>query len=184
MPNLPLLIDAEDAVEFYQANPTRTDAVTAYIVGILSEEGMTNREIREALNIHKVYTVTHFKRAGSCLSQDELNLWHSNPTRITLGHVRAIAKLGRSKREEMLRRLLSSHVPVSQFERMARGEEEQQDSDMKVYERQLEETLGRGITISFNPANQYGKLTLDFHSLEDLDELVSKLGFSGEDEFY
>ncbi len=71
----------------------------AYVVAFLSGEGRSNSQIREDLGIEKVYTVTHLKRAGT-LSEEELTLWLRNPRKITLGHVRAVAKLPFSKREK------------------------------------------------------------------------------------
>ncbi len=183
MEHLPFLTDAQEAVDFYQTNPTCTDAAKAYVVALLSNEGFSNRAIRSALNIDKVYTVTHLKRVGLALSETELALWHKNPTRITLGHVRAIAKLPRQEREKMLRKLLARKTPVHQFEAIAQGNSEQRDVDIKRYEERMAEILGRPVKIRYNNAKQSGSLCLDFFTLEDLDHLSTSLGFQAQDYF-
>lgn len=74
MNNLPYLIDADEAIEYYKSKSDLTDAEKAYVVAILSQEGYSNKSIRQSLGIEKVYTVTHLKRAGASLSESELNL--------------------------------------------------------------------------------------------------------------
>lgn len=181
MSNLPYLIDADEAIEYYKGKSDLTDAEKAYVVAILSQEGYSNKSIRQSLGIDKVYTVTHLKRAGTSLSESELNLWHKNPTRITLGHVRAIAKFPASKREDLLRNLLTKRIPVHKFESLAQGKDEDRDTDIKRYELIMGEVLGRQIKIRFNQAKRSGSLTLDFYDLDDLDHISRCLGFKAED---
>jgi ParB family chromosome partitioning protein len=174
---LPLLVDAEDAIDYAKSNRMTNDALLAWIVATLSREGYLNRDIREVLVISEVYRVTHLKRVGLALSEDEMELWHQNPKRITLGHVRAIWKLPRKEREKMLRNLLLVKTPVSEFERIARGEGEERDCDIERFETLMGETLGRKVSIHYKKAKQTGTLTLDFFTLDDLEEVASKLGF-------
>lgn len=182
MNDFPLLFDADDAINHYISNQNRTDAELAYIVATLSKDGYKNKAIREALGIKNVYTVTHLKRAGTNLTEKELILWHKNPYRITLGHVRAIALLPQQKREELLRRLLSKKIPVHRFESIAQGKAEPNENpDIKRYEQLMSEVLGRNIAISYNPAKRSGTLTLNFYSLDDLDDVSGKLGFKSEE---
>jgi ParB family chromosome partitioning protein len=175
---LPLLLDAEEAIDYARSNPMTSDAVRAWIVAILSREGYANGDIREALGIGPVYAVTHLKRVGLALSEDEMELWHQNPRRITLGHVRAIWKLPRAEREEMLRGLLRVKTPVSEFERIAKGEQDEHDCDIKRFETLMGEVLGRNIRIQYKKATQTGTLTLDFFTLDDLDDVAKKLGYA------
>lgn len=181
MDNLPFLVDADEAIDYYNSKNDLTDAERAYVVAMLSRDGYSNKAIRETLNIDKVYTVTHLKRAGTSLSESELSLWHKNPSRITLGHVRAIAKFPQSKREEMLRNLLTKRTPVHQFESIAQGKTDDRDTDIKRYELIMGEVLGRQIRIRFNPAKRSGSITLDFFGLDDLDHISRSLGFKAED---
>ena len=111
------------------------------------------------------------------LSDDELTLWHNNPKRITLGHVRAIAKLSQSKRERLLRGLLAKKTPVRQFEQLAKGEEVNQGTDIKRYELLMGEALGRPIKIQYNASKRTGTVTLRFFNLDDLDVISKAQGF-------
>lgn len=183
MDHLPYLMDQQEAVDFYLDNPTCSDAAKACVVAFLSKEGLSNRAIRAVLNIDKVYTVTHLKRVGLALTEAELALWHKNPTRITLGHVRAIAKLPQNEREKMLRKQLARKTPVHQFESIAQGNTEQRDADINRYQDRMAEVLGRPVKIRYNNAKQSGSLSLDFFTLEDLDQLASALGFQAQDYF-
>jgi len=178
--HLPLLIDAEEAIQFYKAQPSLTDAAKAYAIGLISNDGYSNSEIREALEIDKVYAVTHLKRAGTQLSLDELELWHNNPSKNTLGHVRAIAKLNREKREPLLRNLLANKCSVAEYEAIGRGRETDKDVDIKRFEQLMSERLGRDIKIQYNKGKQYGRITLGFFTLDDLDDITEKLGYSPE----
>lgn len=181
MNNLPLLLDASEAITHYKKTTEKTDAEAAYVVGILSKEGYSNRKIREALDIPHVYTVTHLKRAA-LLTDEELSLWHKNPTRITLGHVRAIAKFPPGEREKLLRNLLAKKVPVFQFEQLAQGRVESgKDTDIKRYETLMSEVIGRPVKIKFNNARQTGSITLDFYSIDELDDIAKQLKFDPSD---
>lgn len=177
---LPLLLDAEEAVDYARSNRITKDAVLAWIIAILSRDGYTNGDIREALDMGPVYLVTHLKRVGLALSEDEMELWYQNPVRITLGHVRAIWKLPRAEREKMLRNLLLVKTPVSEFERIARGERDERDYDIKRFETLMSEALGRTIRIQYKKATQTGSLTLDYFTLDDLEDVAKKLGYSPE----
>lgn len=181
MSTLPYLIDADEAIKYYKGKTDLTDAEKAYVVAMLSKEGRSNKDIRKLLGIDKVYTVSHLKRVGTCLTESELNLWHKNPSRITLGHARAIAKLPTWKREELLRSLLTKRTPVQKYEAIAKGNGDDRDTDIKRYERVMGDVLGRQINIRFNPAKHSGSVTLDFFGLDDLDHISRLLGFKPED---
>lgn len=178
MPMLPLLIDTQDALHFLASTPDMNDAQRAYLIAFLSREGWTNRQIRGQLGIDKVYTLTHFKRVGLALSDLEFQLWDKNPERITLGHLRCLCHLSSQKREPLLRSLLVQRVSVAKLQLRLREHQGTNDADIRLYERQMEDVLGRGIKITFDPLRQSGKLTLDFFGLDDLDQLTAKLGFT------
>lgn len=177
MKSLPLILSREDAINYYKSTSHITDAEKSYVVRILSEEGLSNKCIRQALNIQKVYTVTHYKRAGTALSDDEIELWMNNPSQITLGHVRAIAKIPRLKREPLLRELLAKKISVHQYEMIAQGKREESNTDVKTYAQGMEDQLGRPVSIQYNAKKCSGTLTLGFYGLEDLDDVGESLGY-------
>jgi ParB family chromosome partitioning protein len=183
---LPILLDSEEAIDYYQKHPSCTDAVKSYIVGFLHNEGLTNPDIRSALGL-KVYQVTHLKRVGTSLTESELETWHKNPRSITLGHLRAIAKFPYNERIKLLDDLKAgkekkkkgkkSAKSVSAFEAKARGEAETKDADIKRYEELMQEVTGRVTKIKYNATKQSGSITLDFFSLDSLDDISKALGF-------
>lgn len=177
----PLLLDKAEAIAFYQENSLISDAVTAYIVGLCSKEGLTNKEIRESLNIDKVYTVTHYSRVGKNLTEEELMLWHKNPHRLTLGHMRAICKLPSLERNRLMRHALTRPIPVSEFERIARGDNAQHDTDIKRYQNLMSDVIGHPVAIKYNAATGRGSLTLEFFNLDELDKFAELLGFNSKD---
>lgn len=180
---LPYFVDKEEAIDYYHAQTNKNDALKAYIVGFLSKEKMSNKNIRSALGIEQVYTVTHLKRAGTRLSEDELTLWFNNPEKISLGHVRAIAKLEQPKREPLLRELLVKRIPVQNYESLARGEEEERDVDIKRLEELIASQLGREVSISYSSRKKTGTISLGYYQLDDLDRIISKLGFKADSDF-
>lgn len=180
---LPFVVDEKEAIAFYLNHPNLNDAQKAFLIGFLSREGFTNKRIREALGINKVYTVTHYKRVGTSLTENELILCSKNPGRITLGHMRAIAKLPAPQREKMLRGLLATKKSVHEFELMAQGKQLNNDVDIKRFTTRMSEVIGRPVDISFNHTKGKGKLVLDFYSIEDLDNLSSRLGYNSSEDF-
>lgn len=177
---LPFLTDSQDALDFLRDTPDITDPQRAYVIAFLSRKGWTNRQIRSHLGIDKVYTLTHFKRVGLALSDIEFNLWEKNPERITLGHLRVVCHLKPIVREPLLRKLLAQRQSVSKLHGLVRGQVQHSSADIKRYENQMEDVLGRAVRIQFDAARQCGKLTLDFYGLDDLDVVATALGFKSE----
>ena len=183
MHRLPLLLDDEEALDFFHSQARPSDPIKAHVIRVLAKEGYKNRHIREALGINKVYTVTHLLRVGIALSDDEMELWHKNPGRITLGHLRAIIKLKRNTREALIRKLLVSRTPVHQLEALAKGQNQKQDIDIEKFARTMSEVTGRPTSVRFSKRKKTGTLTLSFYNLDDLDDLCEKLGYRPQDEF-
>ena len=177
MTYLPLFMDANEALDHHMKASSLTDAERALVVGTLSKAGYTNQKIRAVLNIPHVYTVTHLARVGKSLSIDELNLWYKNPKRITLGHLRAIAKMPRPQREALMRELLTRKIAVHKFEALARDGVESVDVDIRRYEELMGDAIGRNVKISFDQAKRSGSICLGFFGLDDLDNISEMLGF-------
>ncbi len=177
MRDFPYLIDADDAINYYRKHTDSTDAEKAYIVRLLSKANYSNKKIRESLGIKKNYDVTHLKRAGCALSETELELWHNNAERITLGHVRSIAKIDEKRRENLLRDLLTKKVSVRDYERIAAGKTPEKEADVKRLEERLAEKLGRPVSIKYNKAKGNGTIRLSYYSIADFETIVNQLGF-------
>lgn len=175
---LPLLNDSQEALDFVRKAQSISDPQRAYVIAFLSREGWTNRQIRQQLGIDKVYTLTHFKRVGLVLSDIEFDLWEKNPERITLGHLRALCHLKSEAREPLLRLLIAQRLSVTKLHHRVQAQTHHTSADIKRFENSMEDSLGRGVKIHFDPARQSGKLTLDFFGLDDLDHLAAALGFN------
>lgn len=186
MARLPLFIDADEAIEFYQREnlgQLPNSVLTAWVIKALAEEGYDNPGIRAALGIHKNYVITHFLRVAKALSDEEFDLWNNNQGRITFGHLRAIAKLPKSRREPLIRQLLIQRIPVHEFELIARGKEQGVDVDTNRLATEISEQTGRPTTIRFNRRKQKGSITVEFFGLDDFDDLCMKLGYHQADDY-
>lgn len=183
---LPVLTDIEEAVDYWHSQDAMTDACKAYVVNFLKQEGLKNREIREALHIKKVYEITHLIRAGS-ISLSELNLWDKNPNRITLGHIRAIRKLPEIKRDRLLRDLLTKKKTVASYEKIAKGySEEALDNasfDWLMYANDMSEHIGRPVRITFNKTKGSGEMILKYFNTKEVDDLAAQLGYVKKGDF-
>ena len=194
MESLPLILDTDEAIDYFNKHPNCTDAIKAYIVAFLFNEGLENADIRAALHIENICLVSYLKRAGTHLTEAELELWHNNPKNITLGHVRAIAKLPYKDRDHLLGNLVvgrnksdggKNSKSVAKYESIARslakGEAIEKDVDIIRFEEKMQGATGRVTKIKFNQAKQSGTITLSFYSLDALDDIAKALGFNAEE---
>lgn len=182
--DLPILLSISDAVDFIACSPELTDAQRAYTAAFMSNEGATNAEIRDALVIKHNYQASHLIRVGKVHSTDHLRLWCENPDRIKLGHMRALTGCTVDVRDHWLRKLLTTKITVQSLEALARGDEQQQDVDVRNYETYISENLGRPINLSFNKRANKGSLTLTYYGLDDLDEILKSLGLIQDEESF
>ena len=111
--SLPDFFDEFDATEYYSDD--LSDAHKAFTVAFLSSH-YSNKQIRYSLNIKNNYTVSHLKAVGLKLTENELELWHQNQDKISLGHVRAITKYDAVKRDSILRDILAKGHSVRYVE--------------------------------------------------------------------
>jgi ParB family chromosome partitioning protein len=79
--------------------------------------------------------------------------------------------------------LLTSKIPVHQFEALARGEDQSQDIDIHNFVEKMSEATGRPTTVTFNKKKQAGTLTLTFFDLNDFDALCRMLGYQNDEDF-
>ncbi len=176
---LPYFVEREDALNALKGPEKPSEALLALIVAELARES-PNREIRVITGIKQVYTVSHLKRAGKTLTHEQLELWHNNPKRITLTHVRALCRMRSQQREQMLRKLLSTKMTSAELEAIAAKRQTSDlgnESDLDRYARKMGEVTGRVVSLSYRPALQSGKITLSWQGYDDLDELSLNLGF-------
>ncbi len=177
MDSLPLLVDAQEALEYLSKTHAPNDALLAYIVRILVKDGYSNSRIGQVLGLSKGYTVTHYKRCGLRLSEPELSLWFNNPERITLGHARILASIPDSDRDHWMRTVIKSRLPIASLKAQIHGQKDPADVDIAKYAERMSDHIHRGVSIKFDKTSYCGKITLDYYGLEDLDDIAQKLGF-------
>lgn len=205
---LPLLLDADEAIDYLQSDE-RNDAEKAYAIGIMSRDGLSNKEIREALGIKRVYTATHYIRAGTRLSEEELNLWHENIVAcskkkkltdlkmgrthhlITLGHIRTMLGLKKSDRLELLEKIESENgskegrpITIEELKQIMKGLELEKEngSDMRWFEQDFEDKTNRSIKVQYNKDSEMGTIKISFYKLSDLEEICSYFGYKSPSE--
>ncbi len=135
------------------------------------------------MGIKHDYTVSHLKRVGKTLTHEQLELWHNNPRRITLTHVRALCRMRSQQRDELFRKLLATKMTSAQLEAIAakrQATDFSNESGLDRYARKMSEVTGRVISFSYRPALQPGKITLSWQGYDDLDELSKNLGFDAQ----
>lgn len=178
---LPFLKDAEDAVDYWHTTTNKTHAEKALVIALMSNQGYKNRDIRKELNLDNDYIVSQLKRIGLSLTRDQLELWHENGKRITLGHVRGIVMMKPKMREETIRSLLHKKISVKEVFRRARGENiADQDPDLARFQRMMSDVIGRDVKLSYSNESRSGKITLPYYGMDDLDRLCTELGFDSQ----
>lgn len=205
---LPLLLDAEEAIEYLKSDE-RNDAEKAYAIGIMSRDGFSNKEIREALGIKRVYTATHYIRAGTRLSEEELSLWHENIVAcrkkkrltdlrlgrthhlITLGHIRTILGLRKKDRITLLERIETEDgkkarkpITIEELKKLMKGFEleKENESDMRSFEIDFEEKTNREIKVRYNQETEMGTIQIAFYKLSDLENICGFFGYKNPSE--
>lgn len=179
------IVDAPSALEVLEKEPKASEAEIAKCIAILRAQGYTNRQVREIVGM-KNYMISHLKRVGQHLCDEALQLWHNNPNRITLGHVRAITTMPADQQVQLCRDLLVKHITVRQFEQLASNKITSVDDDMARYLAQLQErmsnTIGRPVSITTRANGRSGKITLDWFDFDDFDNLCQQLGFNSQED--
>ncbi len=176
---LPDLASVDDALDYWVDEKGLGDPVAAYVAGYLKERGLSNKDSRAKMGISQTYKMTHLRRVGTSLSRTCLELWLNNPTRIGLGHARAISSLPASEREEALRDLLvNSKIGVRDLEARAKGREAAADMDIMRLETDMSDAIGFPVSIRWNKTAGKGDLSLRLYSLDDLEEIGRKLGYT------
>jgi len=176
---LPMLLDKKEAVRFLADQPLLSDAVKAYVCGLLHKSyGLKNRELRPIFGIARVYSMTHLIRVGSALTDEEFLLWHNNSSVLTLGHMRCLCHLPTGQRLRWIREVLARRLSVSSLHGKVWGGNGNKDKDIASYENLVSDKLGRPVNIKYLAQKQTGDLVLTFFGLDDLDDLLEKLGYA------
>jgi len=171
---LPIILDEKEAIDIFN-DPSSNDAIKVFAIKHLHIFGLKSRDIGKIFPISK-YQLSHYARSAKKLTDEEIELWSNNPRRITFGHIRSLIRLPTQQRLDLIKDLATKRrLSVRNCEQISRGETATKNTDIKAYETELSEKLGRGIRIRYNQSNKTGQLTLDFFTLNDLEDIISVL---------
>lgn len=158
-----------------------TPMETAHGLKALANQlSLTHGEAAERIGKSRVY-VTNFLRLLT-LEPSVHDL--VNAGKLSMGHARALAGATRDKQEELARRCvqagwsvrtLESQLRVSPKPRVSGGS----DGDWKRLGRALEEHLGNRVEVN-GDAKGKGQLNIQFHSYDELEGLLQRMGFESE----
>lgn len=171
---LPIIIDDDEAIDIFN-DPETNDAIKVFAIKHLHASGLKSRDLSKHFSISK-YQLSHYARSARKLTDEEIELWSNHPKRITFGHIRSLIRLPSQQRLGLIKDLATKRrLSVRNCEQISRGEIPTEDTDIKAYEIELSEKLGRGIRIKYNQSNKTGQLTIDFFTLNDLEDILAVL---------
>jgi len=106
---------------------------------------------------------------------------------LSMGHARAILGVPTDDlRRKLANRALAGRLSVREVERLVRKEMDSESKPQKTaarksphiidLERKLSKELGTKVTVKTRRNNERGKITIEFHSLDEFDRITEKLG--------
>lgn len=158
-----------------------TPMETAQGLKVLAKQlALTHGQAAERIGKSRVY-VTNFLRL---LTLEEPVQELVNAGKLSMGHARALAGVVRDRQEELARRCVLAGWSVRTLEAQLRSTPKTRtavasDGDWKRLARALEEHLGNRVELS-GDAKGKGQLNIQFHSFDELDGLLQRIGFDSE----
>ena len=158
-----------------------TPMETAQGLKVLAEQlDLTHGEAAERIGKSRVY-VTNFLRLLNLVASVQQRV---NDGELSMGHARALAALKPADQEKWAHRCVKARWSVRALEQRLRApanrpHEVGGDGDWKRLARALEEHLGNKVELE-GDARGKGTLQVRFHSYDELDGLLERLGFQQE----
>ena len=144
--------------------------------------GLTHEQIGERIGKSRVYVTNHLrllKLAPSVQAQVNEGL-------ISLGHAKVLAGLDLDQQPQRAHEIITQRLSVRALEQRRAGDRgtpirkpASKGADWTRFERRVSEFLGYPVSIQAERGGR-GELKVRFHSLEDLDGLLEKMGFRSE----
>jgi len=148
------------------------------IARLVDELGLSHREIAEALGF-KRERVSHLLRVAR-LELPVKRLVASGE--LSLGHARVLAGLSKDRQVSIATQAALKHWTVRRLEREVRTVDSApihnagHDADIERLIRKVGETVGSPTSLEFDETSKNGTITLKFHSLDELDGILQRLG--------
>jgi len=155
-----------------------TPMETAQGLKILAEQlELTHGEAAERIGKSRVY-VTNFLRLLNLVPSVQQMV---NANRLSMGHARALAALKPREQERWAKRCADAGWSVRTLESRLRAPDKAQPlaatgDDWKRLEKALQDHLGNTVSLS-GDAQGRGSLQVQFHSFDELDGLLERMGF-------
>lgn len=150
---------------------------------LMERFGHTQERLAEALGKSR----SHIANLLRLLQLPEEVQDHLRAGRLTAGHARALVTLPNAA--ELARQIIARGLSVREVEALVRqpgkpprrrtpGAGAAKDADTRVLEQDLSANLGMAVVIDHRPGGE-GRVTIRYHSLEQLDQLCQLLGGHG-----
>ncbi len=145
---------------------------------------LTHQQVAEAVGKSRT-TVTNLLRLIGLTDDVKTMLEHGD---LEMGHARSLLSLDAADQRSVARQVVAKGLSVRQTEALVRRLHEQQQKpivtdivdnnhDVEKLEENLSQKVGVPVKISYN-AKGKGKLVLNYNSLDELDGILSHLGYS------
>jgi len=145
---------------------------------------LTHQQVAEAVGKSRT-TVTNLLRLMGLTEDVKTMLEHGD---LEMGHARSMLSLDAAEQRDVARQVVAKGLSVRQTEALVRRVQEgyltvtpvaKVSNDVKKLEEGLSQKVGVPVTLSHN-AKGKGKLVLNYNSLDELDGILSHLGYSEE----
>lgn len=159
-----------------------TPIETAYGLKELSQRlALTHAQAAEKIGKSRVYVTNFLRLLNLCAAvQDDVN-----GGRLSMGHARALATLPAGEQARLARLAIARQWSVRVLESRLRPRSNEESrpasaSEWRRLERRLGDLLGNKVQLRGDQAGK-GEMTVRFHSFEELDGLLSRLGYREDD---
>jgi len=143
---------------------------------------LTHQQVAEAVGKSRT-TVTNLLRLMGLTEDVKTMLEHGD---LEMGHARSMLSLDAAEQRDVARQVVAKGLSVRQTEALVRRVQEgyltvtpveKVSNDVKKLEEGLSQKVGVPVTLSHN-AKGKGKLVLNYNNLDELDGILSHLGYS------
>ena len=153
------------------------------VARLVEEFGLTHQEVAEALGRKREH-VSHLLRVTR-LEPPVKALVASGA--LSFGHAKVLAGLPPARQVDLAREAADRGWSVRRLEQRAKAPaagsvgRENRDPNLEQLERRVGETVGSPTRLEYDGASRRGTITLTFHSHEELEGILSRLGISPEE---
>lgn len=148
------------------------------VARLVDELGLSHKEIADALGYKREH-VSHLLRISRLETQVKELIAAGA---LMLGHAKVLAGLSGTRQVSVAQQAAVRRWTVRRLEREVRlqagnvGDSSGRDPDIERLEQKVGETVGSPTSLDFNEASNNGTILFKFHSLEELEGILVRLG--------